>query len=775
MLIKYKSVTDGILDEIVFSPEDKVIFGRGPSFYIKNDGVQYPVALKKTKNGYVGTNGFVAFSLNYGEEDNRFFIDVSIKNEKNEIYAPEAIGVKLGIDSYMIEYPQWNDRLFPNFLRCETTHFFGCFISPTQRRLAVVSQEPIAAWEIDYNKISGENEDSGYFGHRILNTNLLLTCKGPLPERYPQNLKELKPYQTINRRIWFYSLPDNADFLTEVSKRFYLPVITVDKFTVAKGETFKVKAYSETDYTLQIKTPDGKLVCNSEIVADNYGYYDITVVDSNGKTATAKVYCRRDYKWYLEQARINAAVKPQRATVCCESWYGFYTAFLAKKHYPNKVLDDALQKSFEEVTSYLFDFETGEVKIMPQRIQNTATAVGVLVDAYESNPKENIKYLDYANLMAENLIKRQTADGAFRKLNEHYTCVIYIAKSILELALCEKSLSDEPLFKERYERHYAAVKRAVDDLCLLQERIGTEGEHTLEDGMISCAALQIGFFALTLPESQRAPYIRACEHMLSVHRCLEQNYVPDTRMRGATLRFWEAQFDILIRGNMLSSPHGWSSWKNYATYYLYLLTGKEEYLRETIDSVGACLQTIDENGNLCWAFVVDPYLNLKVFIPDESNVCKDGYKNLYGVEGSSYDGKFERKVFGETYLNMISDWYRIGENATVTGGYRNCALIYEDRVEPVDDQGGCCDNDVHEHFKCLEETLLKKAFVIIKSDGVSAYNCTIRSQDDCYEVSFNEDCELLHINAEKSGTIIFKGKSYSFDAGRFFIDLNYFN
>lgn len=83
--------------------------------------------------------------------------------------------------------------------------------------------------------------------------------------------------------------------------------------------------------------------------------------------------------------------------------------------------------------------------------------------------------------------------------------------------------------------------------------------------MISCSALQLGFFALTLPEQERAPYIEAAEHMISIHRCLEQMVVPDCRMRGATLRFWEAQYDVMIRGNMLNSPHGWSSWKNYAT------------------------------------------------------------------------------------------------------------------------------------------------------------------------------------------------------------------
>ncbi len=30
--------------------------------------------------------------------------------------------------------------------------------------------------------------------------------------------------------------------------------------------------------------------------------------------------------------------------------------------------------------------------------------------------------------------------------------------------------------------------------------------------------------------------------------------------------------------NMFNSPHGWSGWRGYATYYAYLLTGEERWL-----------------------------------------------------------------------------------------------------------------------------------------------------------------------------------------------------
>ena len=66
---------------------------------------------------------------------------------------------------------------------------------------------------------------------------------------------------------------------------------------------------------------------------------------------------------------------------------------------------------------------------------------------------------------------------------------------------------------------------------------------------------------------------------------------------------------------------------------------------------------------------------------------------------------------------MISGWYRCGEQK-VTGAYDICPLINEKgEYIQVDIQGGCCDNDVHEIFKCLEETFLNKAFAAREENG----------------------------------------------------------
>lgn len=38
--------------------------------------------------------------------------------------------------------------------------------------------------------------------------------------------------------------------------------------------------------------------------------------------------------------------------------------------------------------------------------------------------------------------------------------------------------------------------------------------------------------------------------------------------RGGTMRYWEAQYDVQMLPNMFNSPHGWSGWRGYATYYV---------------------------------------------------------------------------------------------------------------------------------------------------------------------------------------------------------------
>ncbi len=150
-------------------------------------------------------------------------------------------------------------------------------------------------------------------------------------------------------------------------------------------------------------------------------------------------------------------------------------------------------------------------------------------------------------------------------------------------------------------------------------------------------------------------------------------------MRGGTLRFWESQYDIGMQYNFITSPHGWSSWRTYATYYLYLLTGELDYLIQTINAIGTAIGSIDNaSGKLRWAFCMEPHVQVKQITESCYPLSVDQYvEGHYPVDLYKHDSF----VIGEEYLDMVSHW-----------------------------QGGnVCDNDVHEHFKCLAEVILTKA------------------------------------------------------------------
>ena len=104
---------------------------------------------------------------------------------------------------------------------------------------------------------------------------------------------------------------------------------------------------------------------------------------------------------------------------------------------------------------------------------------------------------------------------------------------------------------------------------------------------------------------------------------------------------------------------------------------------------------------------------------------------------------------------MISDWYRVGEQK-VTGGYKYCLLTLPDGQRCVDNQGGCCDNDVHEIFKCIEETVFRKAFIHQNSDS-SFFTCGCYIEDNTVRFYGDKPNELIY-NISNKVELYIEGK-----------------
>lgn len=704
----------------------------GPSFYI-NDG-QETLAATWTGTGeleYSASIDDVAARLKYHRDPSFLTFEISIKNNRAEVFAPVKAGIALGVDTYMDQYPHWLTKFFPTLLMNEKTHFYGYFQSPQGQVLGIASPDPISSWSVDYNLSYYDIPPHWFYGHRIESVNLDLINALPLPEHNPQDMWKLEPGEEKTWRVSLVPVNSLETFEQEMAEATGLPMISMDRTSYMPGETvaFTIFADSTPEVVMDASFEVAEIAKGQWLVKANMheaGRYDVTVT-AGGYQSSAVILVNDSWAEVLKDARQAALDNHQKPSSHVESWYGFHSAFLAARHFPDTEIDTQLDDRFDLIYNKVFDAENAVPRLYEDRIQNTSSTIGMLVDRYEAFAR--IEDLEQAAALADWLIaNNQDAGGAYMNGNVKYTSVIYVAKSIMELYLAERDLKEE-VWQERAARHYESVKRAIDELVASQGDFQTEGEMTFEDGMISCSALQVGMFALLQEDpASRQHYMQAMMDILESHDCLTQLKVNDGRRRGGTMRFWEAQYDVLMLPNMFNSPHGWSAWRAYASYYAYLLTLDERYLKETFNAAGAFAGLIEqETGKLRWAFVVDPYLRVRQIAAPVEGVTFDDVTT--GNPHPDFYGSREFTI-GEQYVDMISSW------------------------QPVNSQ----DNDVHEVFKFIEEAVLTNAYIVEREDGtVVGYNCSVEKRGRrLVVVPAERQIVNLHVNLKSKYKVAFK-------------------
>lgn len=746
----------GYIEQLVFKNKrgnDSIPFFKGkqndgPSFYASMNGKElksnwFPDGYRAYRAVIDGVNCRIL----YKEWNGQPAMQVTLTNNGHVLFQPDKAGLRLGIDTYMDKYPDWFGKYFPTLMRNEKTHFYGYLQTPAEHTLALVSPQPIASWSVNYNLGYMDPPPHWFMGHRIESLNLDLLNALPLPERHPQNLWQLKQGESRTWTIALINVGSLDKLETTLNKVAGIPMLRVDQTSYAPNDKAMLQVYGEKP-EVAVADGNGKLVASDvkQLAANCYqiettlpavGLYTVTVTCGD-KSAEAILTAHAPWQWTMEEARKATLKYHQKATSHAESWYGFYSAFIANKYFPRPKTDQAVTEKFDYLYNLLHDTTNVTPLYYGSRIQNTSTTIGMLVDKYEA--QGIVDDLKKASLLGDWLMKNwQRKDGAYVNHNVIYTSVIYVAKSMLELALAEKQLGEKDnTWNEAADRHYLSAKRAIDQLVESQGDFQTEGEMTFEDGMVSCSALQIGMLALMQQnEADRKHYTDAMLHVLNSHSCLTQLCVPDARRRQGTMRYWEAQYDVQMLPNMFNSPHGWSGWRAYATYYAYLLTGNEKWLLQTFNAMGAFANLIDyKTGDLRWAFVVDPHLNVEQSCSADSRYTADSLSF-----GNPHPRLYDTRTFviGEQYVNMISDWQTVNTQ----------------------------DNDVHELFKCLGEAALTNAFIVEREDGTFVgYNCKVSRNGNILDVKANEkQITNLHCNLKKKYTVLFNKKSKQLQDG----------
>ena len=160
-------------------------------------------------------------------------------------------------------------------------------------------------------------------------------------------------------------------------------------------------------------------------------------------------------------------------------------------------------------------------------------------------------------------------------------------------------------------------------------------------------------------------------------------------------------------------------------------------MRESYNAASAfsCLADY-KTGDLRWAFVVDPYLRVTQACSADTHVTADSLSF-----GNPHPQLYKTRQFtiGEQYVPMISDWQTVNTQ----------------------------DNDVHELFKYIGESMLTNAFVIEREDGqLYGYNCKVTKHGDRWNVEPNErQMTNLHCNLKHAQKITFRGETKKLEAG----------
>lgn len=684
----------------------------------------HEVPFEKRGEEYVGRYGGIRFVQKRTLSDGRLTVEITMETG-DTLPEYKYVDLRSGVDSYMVRYPAWEQQFFPTFMRCEKTHFWGYFSRIDGKKLAVACDGKLSSWRNHYNRVYYDPENPDDPGHRVYTTSFCLFCSLKQPQRHPQPRLE-------KRSVYHFRFVFGTCDSSEELDAFYASVLGVfptraKKRTIEKGERILFERQAG-EYVLSDEK--GNEVDPARPIEVGGRYYLTHILGE--RRSESVFFVREEPIVYLRAGALAAMKREQFASTNCETYYGFSAVFA---YLCEQRDEELLFKAQEKLEVFLHTVLTEEGDLQkaadPARIQNYTTVVSILTLAYRASGQT--RYLGIAEKLARKFMLSQGADGAYYSRGVHYTCVIYPAKSLFELCAALKEAG------RAYEDIFSSAMRACENLRVLKTAIGTEGEHTFEDGMISCESLQLALAGLLSGGEERERYAEAAKEVLAQHRCLELEYAPDARYRGATLRHWEAHYDVLCSRNMMTSPHGWTSWKTYAQYYLYELTNDPEYLVACFDTLGACLQCTDvERAEVNWAFVVDPCVEANLFVPDR--------------EG----GRLEKRVLGEEYLPCISPWWR-ADPSIVSVGYGDPRFGKTDGRA----RGACCDNDVFEHFKCLQEVGMR-AVAHETPTGWITYNC--RAAKDGFIVADDHVREIRLYSLQERKTTV-NGREYALKRG----------
>ena len=124
-------------------------------------------------------------------------ITAAISNPSATATIPFRAGLRLGFDSFLVQYPDYLHQFFPTLIRCEKTHLWGYFSAPDGGIMTIFTDAPVASYTLEYEKDA----------QGIFTASIDLLHPGPLPPRHPAGLDHLASGEEKSGTFSFSLLP----------------------------------------------------------------------------------------------------------------------------------------------------------------------------------------------------------------------------------------------------------------------------------------------------------------------------------------------------------------------------------------------------------------------------------------------------------------------------------------------------------------------------------------------------------------------------------------
>jgi hypothetical protein len=204
----------------------RIPFSANQGFFLEWGGQETEIACSMQDRVLTGSWENITVQAEYTLHADHVRLHLQVANGGETAFTGK-IGFHMGVDSFMANYPQWHEPFFPTMLRCEKTHLWGYYMNTAGNALAVATENPVASYDIRYNRLA-----DGDYGHRILGTDILLIHDGQLPQRHPDGLRCLMAGEVYKNTVYLIPVREQSQIGCCLQRIAGIPIVQADKYTL---------------------------------------------------------------------------------------------------------------------------------------------------------------------------------------------------------------------------------------------------------------------------------------------------------------------------------------------------------------------------------------------------------------------------------------------------------------------------------------------------------------------------------------------------------------